>query len=218
MGSDAAQERVPIIDPIQRASEVIFGVLMATTFTGTLSVATAGREDIRTMMFAALGCNLAWGLADAVMYLIGTVVERHRRVRLLERLRATTDAPTAHSLIADVLPERIAAGATPAMLAAMREGLLSVSVPSPRLGRQDLAGALGVFLLVTLSTFPVVIPFLFVGEAMLALRLSNLLAVVTMFCCGLLLGRYAGGKPWQYGLALSATLVVLVGAIIALGG
>jgi VIT1/CCC1 family predicted Fe2+/Mn2+ transporter len=191
---------------------------MATTFTGALSVATAGREDIRTMMFAALGCNVAWGLADAVIYLIGTVVERRRGVRLLERLHATQDAATAHGLIAGVLPERIAAGATPAMLEAIRQGLLSGNVPSPRLGRRDLAGALGVFLLVTLSAFPVVIPFLFVGEAAPALRISNLLAVVTMFCCGLVLGRYAGGKPWQYGLVLSAVLVVLVGAIMALGG
>ena len=69
-----------------------------------------------------------------------------------------------------------------------------------------------------LSTFPVVVPFLFVGEAALALRISNLLGVTTVFCCGLLLGRYAGGKPWQYGLVLSVGAVVLVGIIIALGG
>lgn len=50
-----------VLDPIERVSEVIFGLLMAMTFIGALSVATAGREEIRTMMITALGCNLAWG-------------------------------------------------------------------------------------------------------------------------------------------------------------
>ena len=67
------------LDPVERVSEVVFGVLMALSFTGALSVATAGREEVRTMMLTALGCNLAWGLTDAVMYLVRTVVERSRQ-------------------------------------------------------------------------------------------------------------------------------------------
>jgi VIT1/CCC1 family predicted Fe2+/Mn2+ transporter len=75
-----------------------------------------------------------------------------------------------------------------------------------------------VFVLVVLSTFPVVIPFLLVSETALALRLSNLAAVATLFVGGLVLGRYAGGKRWLYGLAMSAVGAVLVAIIIALGG
>jgi hypothetical protein len=32
----------------------------ALTFTTTISLATAGREDVRTMLLGALGCNIAW--------------------------------------------------------------------------------------------------------------------------------------------------------------
>ena len=76
-----------VLDPVERVTEVIFGLLMAMTFTGTISVATGGQEEERTMMIAALGCNLAWGLADAVMYLLRSLVEHSRKRTLLASLR-----------------------------------------------------------------------------------------------------------------------------------
>ena len=88
-------ERAPVLDPVERITEVIFGLLMAMTFTGTISVATADQAAERTMMLAALGCNLAWGLADAVMYLLRALVERTRRIKLYLALRNGADAAAA---------------------------------------------------------------------------------------------------------------------------
>ena len=199
-GDSARRKRV--LDPIERVSEVVFGVLMALSFTGALSVATAGREEVRTMMLTALGCNLAWGLTDAVMYLVGTVVERSRKVALLRRLVEAKGAEEAHRLISNALPERL------------------IAAPLPRSGLvwDDCAGALEVFGLVVLATFPVVIPFVFFHESQLALRISNGLAVATLFASGYILGRYAESSPWRFGLAMAAIGAVLVAAIIALGG
>ena len=59
--------REPLLHPVDRVSELIFGLFMALTFVGVVSMATAGREEIHTMLVAALGCNVAWGLVDAVM-------------------------------------------------------------------------------------------------------------------------------------------------------
>ena len=53
------------LDPIDRVSEILFGLIMVLTSTGTLSVVTAGRADVKTMILGALGCNLAWGIIDA---------------------------------------------------------------------------------------------------------------------------------------------------------
>jgi VIT1/CCC1 family predicted Fe2+/Mn2+ transporter len=192
---DAPMKRTPVLDPLERASEVVFGVLMAVSFTGSLSVATAGREEIRTMMLTALGCNLAWGLTDAVMYLIGTATERHRKAALLQRIQAAPDVGEAHRLIADALPERLAAGAGEDTLEALRKRLVTVSADSAGLGTDDYIGALGVFALVVLATFPVVIPFMFIQETALALRVSNFLALVTLFIGGWVLGRHASGRP-----------------------
>src|SRR6186997_2876419 len=76
-----------VLDPIERTSEVLFGVIMALTFTGSISVAEAGREDIREVLVGAIGCNLAWGLVDAVMYLMAAFVARAREAMTLQALR-----------------------------------------------------------------------------------------------------------------------------------
>jgi VIT1/CCC1 family predicted Fe2+/Mn2+ transporter len=78
--------------------------------------------------------------------------------------------------------------------------------------------ALGVCLLVFLSTFPVVIPFIFMREAVPALRVSNAVAIAMLFLIGHAFGRYAGVNAWRTGLWLVALGVVLVGITMALGG
>jgi len=56
-----------VLDPIDRISELLFGLIMVLTFTGSLSVAGAGRDDVHTMLISAFGCNLAWGIIDGVL-------------------------------------------------------------------------------------------------------------------------------------------------------
>jgi hypothetical protein len=209
-----------VLDPIERVSEVIFGLLMAMTFIGSLSVATAGREEVRTMMIAALGCNLAWGLADAVMYLVRLVTERTRNRTLLARLRGGADTAEGQGLVADALPQRLAAAVGAEGLEALRRRLAELpAVPAgPRLGPDDFKGALGVFLLVVAATFPVVVPFMLLDQTPLAVRVSNLVALGMLFLAGWVLARYAGGSPWRGGAAMAATGAVLMAAIMALGG
>lgn len=218
MATSEPTQRERVLDPIERVSEIVFGVLMALSITGTLSVATAGREDIRTIMLMALGCNLAWGITDAVIYLVSTATERRRNLTLLQRLQAARDENAAHRVIAEALPGRLVTGARREALEAMRKQLLASPAGVPGLGARDFAGAFGVFLLVVLSTFPVVIPFLFIDEPRVALRASNALGLVTLFAGGWVLGRHAGGSPWRYGLGMAAIGAVLVAVIIALGG
>src|SRR5215204_5800644 len=75
------------LEPIDRVSEVLFGLIMVLTFTGSLSVAEAGHEDVRTMLIGALGCNLAWGVIDAVLYLMGCLSERAQGIRTVLAVR-----------------------------------------------------------------------------------------------------------------------------------
>jgi len=206
------------LDPVERASEVVFGTLMAMSFTGTLSVATAGEQDIHTMMLAAVGCNLAWGLTDAVMYLIAEITERERKISFLHRLHHAESAEVADRLIADEMPKRLRSHANPAVFEAFRKSLVELPEPRVLLDRRQYLDGLLVFLLVALSTFPIVLPFLLVDDALHALRLSNALGILTLFVSGYLLGRRAGGKGWHFGLAMAAIGSMLVGIIILLGG
>jgi VIT1/CCC1 family predicted Fe2+/Mn2+ transporter len=218
MSNENNTNRRPLLDPIEHVSEAVFGVLMAVSITGSLSIASAGEQEIRTMMIAALGCNVAWGLTDAVMYLVGTVTERSHKVALLRALVRTKDAAEAHRMIAAALPERLADAAEPAVLEALRVRLVAVPVPTTHLDVEDFMAAFSVFGLVVVSTLPVVIPFMFLHETTLAMRVSNALAIATLFFGGCLLGRHARGSPWKYGLAMAGIGIVLVAAIIALGG
>jgi hypothetical protein len=166
-----------ILDPIDRVSEIIFGVIMVLTFTSTFSVTQSYHLEARTMVFSALACNIAWGVVDAFMYVLGAFTER---------VRARPDP------LGD--PTR------------------------PRLSLHDWLGAVVVFTLVVLSTFPLVIPFILMSNPGRAIRASNLIAIVMLFGCGMQLGHYARWRPWRTGAAVAAVGVVLVALTVALGG
>jgi hypothetical protein len=209
-----------VLDPIFRVSEVLFGLIMVLTFTGTLSVAEAGRDDIRKMLIGALGCNLAWGAIDALLYLMGNLADRGQGLMTLRAVRKTADPLKAHKLIADKLPPVIASIQTPAELEAMRQRLNKLPEPPSRarLHKDDWLGALGIFLLVFLSTFPVVIPFIFMESTLPALRISNAIAITMMFMLGYAYGRLIGYHPLGVGIAMVVLGSMVVSATIMLGG
>src|SRR5215470_2690307 len=99
MGEPAGETRWMLLDPVDRISEILFGLIMAVTIVGSLSIATAGTEEVRTVMAAALGCNLAWGLVDAIMYVVRGATERTRN-RALGLQIVQADEATAQRLIA----------------------------------------------------------------------------------------------------------------------
>jgi VIT1/CCC1 family predicted Fe2+/Mn2+ transporter len=209
-----------VLDPVERITEVMFGLLMALTFTGTLSVASAGREEVRTMMLTALGCNIAWGLADAVMYLVRTVTARTRNRTLLRQIQAAVDAAAGRRVVADALPQSLVDAVGADALEPMRARLAAAAVAArgPLLRLRDWRGAFGVFLLVVLATFPVVIPFMVFEQTALAMRASNAVSVAMLFAAGWTLASYAGGSRWRGGLAMAVVGILLIIAIIALGG
>jgi len=210
---------IRVLDPTERFSEILFGLIMVLTFTGSLSAAESGRNEVRTMLIGALGCNLAWGIIDAIFYLMNALGERGHKVEALRRLRAFTDPMKARALLAEELPPVLASALRPEDLDMVRERLTALPQPSRApLHRDDFRGAVGVFLLVFLSTFPVAVPFLFMRDAMLALRVSNAIAIVLLFVGGYRLAKYVGARPWRTGLAMVAIGAVLVGLTIALGG
>ncbi|MGB8340263.1 MAG: VIT1/CCC1 transporter family protein [Chthoniobacterales bacterium] len=209
-----------VLEPIERVSEVLFGLIMVLTFTGSLSVAEGGRDSIRTMLIGAAGCNLAWGIIDGVLYLMGCLAEKGRGLLIYRAVRKATDAKEAQRLIAGALPSVVASVLQPAELAAMYERLKHLPKPPERirLGWDDWRGAIGVFLLVFLSTFPVVIPFIFMRNAVPALRVSNVVAIVMLFLTGYAFGRMTGCKPWLVGISMVVLGSILVAMTMALGG
>jgi VIT1/CCC1 family predicted Fe2+/Mn2+ transporter len=209
-----------VLDPHERISEVLFGLIMVLTFTGSISIAGANRESVRGMLIAALGCNTAWGIIDAVLYLLGCLAEKGRTAATLQAVRATADERKAHRLISGALPPLIASVLQHAEMETIRKRLSLLPEPEDRgrLDRKDWLGALGVFLLVFSATFPVALPFIFIQSHVRAMRVSNAIAIVLLFIAGVAYGRCIGRSPWIIGIVMVGLGVVLVGLTIALGG
>jgi VIT1/CCC1 family predicted Fe2+/Mn2+ transporter len=207
------------LDPVDRFSEAIFGLIMVLAFTCSLSVATSGAQDVRTMLVAALTCNLAWGLVDAVMYVLTAMAERARRATVLQRIRAA-DLSTARALVLSALPEAFDVITDDAEADRIAARFRALPEPGPRatLTLGDLRGALMSGVLVVLATLPPTIPFLLVPDAVRALRISNGLAVASLFLAGFWLGRATGIRTWLLGLAMVVLGGSLVAITIALGG
>ncbi len=209
-----------VLTPSERISEVLFGLIMVMTFTGSLSIADAGREDVRAMLIGALGCNLAWGIIDAVLYLMSSLADKGRSLMTFRAVRKAADPERAQRIIGAALPSVVAGVLEPAELRAIHERLTRLPEPPDyvRLDRSDWLGAAGVFLLVFLATFPTAIPFMVMKDATLALRVSNGIAVVMLLGLGYAFGRCLGGRPWIYAVAMVILGGALAGLTILLGG
>ena len=209
-----------VLDPIDRVSEVLFGLIMVLTFTGSLSVAASGRDDVRAMLVGALGCNLAWGIIDAILYLMGCRAEKWNALVTFRAVRAAGSPADGRRQLAEALPPALAGVLDDDDLEKMRLRLDKVPEPTepPRLSRDDWRGALGVFLLVVLSTFPVVIPFIVMSDALPALRVSNAIAIVLLAMTGYAFGRITGRRPVWVAVSMVVLGAVLVAMTMALGG
>ena len=202
-----------LLSPVDRVAEIFFGLIMALTFTCTISVMELDRAVVKDMLIGAITCNVAWGLVDAIMYLLMSVTENGRSLTIFNFVRRTDNVDKAHLFITDALPTLIASVMEKNDIENIRQKLLQFPEPptSNKLTFKDYKRAAGIFLLVFLSTFPIVIPFIFINNLQAALRISNVIAVVIMFLCGWIWGKYAGRSR-----IIMGTLTSLVGAILVL--
>ena len=136
------------LDPADRLNEILFGLIMVLTFTLTAGLTVSdGPEAGRELLIATIGCNLAWGLIDGVMYLLSQLFARRRADRALRAVRA--DEPTRLALVAerieDVLGDTVAALATPEERAQLQRLVHDVALRTPvrraGLRREDVLGA-----------------------------------------------------------------------------
>jgi VIT1/CCC1 family predicted Fe2+/Mn2+ transporter len=206
-----------ILDPVDRISEIMFGLIMALTFTGLIG-ASLPDDEINALLLGAIGCNLAWGLVDGVMFVLMGLIGRGHGLRILRSAQAS-DPVAARAAIRDSLDPLVGEHLDDDTVEGLRRSLARLDAPDrPLLRGDDLRGALGVALLVFLSTLPVVVPFAFMDDVTIALRISNGIAIAMLFACGFQLGAHAGVRRWRAGAAVALLGTALVPITIALGG
>jgi len=205
-----------VLNPIDRLTEVLYGIILVLTFTGTLRVATQG-EDLRTTLWAAVGCSLAWGIVDGTMYVFGALASRNRSYQLLRALK--DDPPAGRRALETALPTVVAHALTGAEWDAVAAALAKLPVPPrARVTRDDVAGGAAIFLLANAALLPLAAPFVLIADLDLAQNVSNGLALALLFATGAKLAPYTGARPLWGGLRFMASGAVLVAVTIALGG
>lgn len=216
----ARPPRTRILDPLERFSEIVFGLIMVLSFTCAISVAKAGQEEVRTMFIGAITCNVAWGLIDAAFYWIACLTEHGHLALLLRAVQQEGNPEKARQIIADSLPPAVAGALEPGDFDRIHTHLKEIPAPTghPGLTGEDWRGGFAVFLLVFVSTLPVVVPFMFMRDARLALHISNLIAIALLFGAGRMLAGYAGLRPNRTGIVMVVIGAAFVALTIALGG
>ena len=210
------------LDPSEILGEILFGLIMVLTFTlGAGIVIAEGDSAIREMLVAVLGCNIAWGIIDAGMYLMTCAFERNRNRRLWRVVQAAKDDAQAQTIVHEWLEPRLGEiTSEPTRDRLSREILDQLRRREPQavsLTRDDWYGAIASFWLVFISAIPAVLPFLIFDSRHFALRVSNALLLGMLFLVGYYWSRFTNGRPWLVGLLMLAAGGALVAVAMAFG-
>lgn len=212
------------LDPASSLGEVLFGLIMTLTFTLGAGVLLQGegREGARELLMATIGCNIAWGIIDGALYIVAQLFDRGRLLRLGQRIRESRDDVAAQGLVAgelDPMFERLSSEQERrSFYAAIVTRVRAQEPHHTRVTREDLLGAAVCFWLVFFSSFPAAIPFFFIDDPWIALRVSNAVLLGLMFYAGYAWAKDTLAKPWIAGLFFLLGGLGLVVVAIALGG
>jgi len=212
------------LDPGDSLGEVLFGLIMAFTVTlGAPLAAANGPLNVHQLVVTIIGCNIAWGVIDAVFFVLGGLFHRSRRARFYRTLKSSTNDVEALAALEEEFgleDEPLAVGIEDR--ATLYRAMLAVTTRAApahaRLQPRDFLSAFAVFLLLSAAALPAVIPFLLIEDSDLALHVSNMLQVLMLFLVGYWWGRYTDASPWRVGLTIMLLGVAMVFVAIALGG
>lgn len=219
--SSAIAERY--LEPGESLSELLFGLIMTLTF--TLGAGLLLREDptgARDLLIATIGCNVAWGIIDGALYVSGQVFERARLARIGQKVREAGSEEAAAALVEEELEELVGvtvdARERDELYRRMARHVRASQPRAPSVRRADFAGALASFWLVFFGSIPAALPYLFLDDAWIALRISNAILIALLFVTGYRWAHYTTLRPWLTGLTFMVAGIGLVAVAIALGG
>jgi VIT1/CCC1 family predicted Fe2+/Mn2+ transporter len=206
-----------------RLQEIIYALIMVLTVTSTVSRTVPDSiEGIRRLVFAVLGCNIAWGIVDGVMYVLTSIFNRDRTSKIIRDATNTVSRSDALSILNREFDPPFEWILDEDRKRRLNEEILDRAVFAPpaaaRMNRSDILGGVLCFVVTFLTTLPAVLPFLIITDMHSAIRASNIVALAMLFLVGIEYARFTDKNPIKtaVGLVLLGGVVVLV--TILLGG
>lgn len=209
-----------VLNPVDRIAKVLYGLILVLSVTGAVSVSNFNRGNVSELLWAAIGCNVAWGLVDAITYLMDLALNRGHSIAMIRKIKSSGNEHETKTLLINEIQSGITDLMTDKELSDLGGRIRKLPEPSKShliLGA-DLLAAVQLFLLVFLCLFPVALPFALTDDPALAMRISNGIALLLLFIGGFILAGYAGFRRILTGVVYMLIGVALVAIIITLGG
>ena len=210
------------LTPSERLSEALYSLILVLTVISAIEITIArDQQTSSTILFVALGASVAWGMVDAVVYVLTGLHKRNHHVRVVSRIKKRPKADAIRqiddeledSLIGvldkeerDRIAEQVFAtmhDATP-----LRQGVT----------KDDVLGGIASFLISFIIVLPPLMPFILNLPLDYAIRLSNVIAVAMLFIVGYVSGGLGGMNRIRWALTITVLGVIIVLVTILLGG
>jgi hypothetical protein len=202
-------------------AEAMYSVIIVMTFTSTLrSVSPESHAIYSTILFSALYCCIAWGLADGFFYAWEAAYNAENNRLLIEDSKNETKRPIAISMIKEELDDTVIGSIAKDDREKLYEGIVGYLSKNrvPQKKTASLIRVLPHYLLGTttlsiLGGVIVLLPFVLIqGNLVLALRVSNIVGIITLF----LIGYYRSGDNRLERRLSSGLISAVLGIIIAI--
>lgn len=212
-----------LITPAGRLQEMIYAIIMVLTVTSTVSRTLPDSEEgMRTLVFAVLGCNIAWGIVDGVMYVLTSLFNKNRALKMVKDATSAVTGDEALSIIdGEFNPPfewMLEKDERRKLNEEILDHVIRLNPPVATVTRYDLMGGVVCFIVTFLTTLPAVVPFYFMSEMDPAIRLSNAIALSMLFMVGVEYARYTNKNPIKTAVGLVFLGGVVVIVTIILGG
>jgi hypothetical protein len=216
------------LDTLDILSAAVYGIMIVMMFTISVHIFSHGlgamttRAEVNSLFKAAVSSALTWAFIDAVIFLLGSVAERDQSGRIV---RSVQRAPSRQHAIAEVstlLGDRLYD-----VTNEEERGILASSIVNQlnnrkahhgAITRDDVVAAFAMFTAGAAGTLPISLPLLLIPDPWLALRMSNAVAIISLFIMGYYWAKHAGVRPVRTGLVIAMVGTLLVMVAIWFGG
>jgi VIT1/CCC1 family predicted Fe2+/Mn2+ transporter len=216
------------LSPSDRLTEIITSIIMTMAVIGATRIGIgANNNNFHVIFYAAIGCDIAWGMIDAVLYIFSELMDRGRHALFLKSVQAIQDKDKAIEFITKKVEEEM----DPAILEHFNhEDRIQLSQKvvqfsskmtpvNVHISKDDVFGAISIFVVVICTGLVLLIPFvLFSGDITFASRISEIIALILLFLIGYRWAKTTNRPKIQTGIIMALLGVVIDVIVILLGG
>lgn len=204
----------------------MFGLIMAMTVIGAARVALlSGDEEVtgRVIISAALGCNIAWGLVDAIMYVFTELFDRGKYLGLVAKIKNCKDEETAIPIINkeidSIILDSLSDDERKRVCSDVFKSVSRIEPKAARVTRDDIMGAIVCFLFTFATAFITVVPFYIrPWSLMIKMWLSRGISFAMLFGIGYVYGKYTNRSKIKTAIGMVVIGLVINIVILLLGG